>query len=228
VRLYNEGDIALKKGDLETAAKRWEAAYAECPSANLLYNLAQLYRKLGRNKEALALYESYLNDTANVPQTERETINARIDDLRKAIKQEEDNASKPPDGMKEPEGARAVQGEPLPQYREHDRPSWYSDTWGWVIAASGLVAVGVGGWMLVHASGLRDDADAETYSEERRASLADDADGYVLGGGIVLATGGALLVTGIIKLAAHDGEPRESRGVNVTAGIGWIGLEGRF
>lgn len=70
-----------------------------------------------------------------------------------------------------------------------------------------------GAWLLVDAANLRSDANTAPSQQETNA-LHDKADSRALSGTILAIGGGALVVTGIIKLAIHDPDPRPAPHAN--------------
>jgi tetratricopeptide (TPR) repeat protein len=64
-QLYATAQSQYAAGDLAGALVTMQRCYAVKPSANLLYNLAQLHRELSHCVEALDHYERYLNAAPN-------------------------------------------------------------------------------------------------------------------------------------------------------------------
>lgn len=99
--------------------------------------------------------------------------------------------------------------------------SWYRDPFGWGTTGAGVAVSGVGAWLLVNAAGLRSDANM-TASQQERSTLRDKADSRSLAGTILAIGGGALVVTGVIKLAVHDSDAAAS--TRVTVGVSPTGV----
>jgi len=121
-----------------------------------------------------------------------------------------------------PVGAKPVAAD------DRERVPWFKDTWGWVLAGTGVAVAGVGIGLLASASGLDDDADAET-DEGKRNDLRDSADSRRTMGSIIAPVGAALAVVGIVKLAWPNSRPASRRdATRVAIGMNWVGLEGSF
>jgi hypothetical protein len=104
---------------------------------------------------------------------------------------------------------------------------WYSDTFGWALASSGLAIAGVGLGLDLSASGLRDDAN-QTPNQQEQNALRDKADSRALAGTILAIGGGALLVTGIVKLAIHDHESVTPTTASIGVSPSGVFVFGRF
>ena len=111
--------------------------------------------------------------------------------------------------------------------------------WPFVLMGAGVVGAGVGAYFLVSAEDARDtvlNADRDDRGVITSVTLADateieeDANADATTGAVLLGVGGALLVGGVVWAVldgtseAVDGE----RSVDVTLGIGSVGLSGRF
>jgi tetratricopeptide (TPR) repeat protein len=84
------------------AAESFEKAFELKPDPALLYNAAQSHRLAGNKERALALYRNYLRLYAK--KDKRPEIEARIDELEKAIAHDKAIESRPPNTT-EPLGA---------------------------------------------------------------------------------------------------------------------------
>jgi tetratricopeptide (TPR) repeat protein len=79
-RFYEEGVALYRNQDFARALKAFRAAYAEDPSPNLLFNVAQCEFKLGNDEVAIAAYSEYL---AKWPDADnRREVVQRIEELR--------------------------------------------------------------------------------------------------------------------------------------------------
>ena len=84
---YSRGVGYYKSGQYEKAVEEFQAAYMLKPAPLLLFNLAQAHRQAGHNKQALDLYERYLNENPSSdlrPETEK-----YIAELKTALEAEE-------------------------------------------------------------------------------------------------------------------------------------------
>jgi uncharacterized membrane protein len=99
------------------AAENFEKAFELRPDGALLYNAAQAHRLAGNKERALALYKNYLRLYAKKEQ--HPEVQARIDELEKAIEHDKAIAAKPPNTTEPvagtaPEGAGASAAPPPP------------------------------------------------------------------------------------------------------------------
>jgi tetratricopeptide (TPR) repeat protein len=69
--LVLQGVKLFEQGDYQTAVERFEEAYARFPTPNILYNLAQGYRELGRDVAAIEAYERFVQEA---PGADAETL----------------------------------------------------------------------------------------------------------------------------------------------------------
>jgi tetratricopeptide (TPR) repeat protein len=76
------------------AAEFFEKAFELKPDPALLYNAAQAHRLAGNKERALALYQNLLRVYGN--KTKRSEVEARIDELKKAIDSDKAVANSPP------------------------------------------------------------------------------------------------------------------------------------
>src|SRR5512133_179368 len=65
--LLKDGARLYEKGALVPALEKFQAAYAEYPSAKLLFNIGQASRDLGRPVEAMTAFERFLVEDADAP-----------------------------------------------------------------------------------------------------------------------------------------------------------------
>jgi tetratricopeptide (TPR) repeat protein len=80
------------------------------------------------------------------------------------------------------------------------RANWYEDKWGWTVLASSVAVVAAGAGATFYAGSLEDDASGSSDLGERDR-LLDQSETYGLAGGVLLAAGAGLAVTGIVLLA---------------------------
>ncbi len=107
------------------------------------------------------------------------------------------------------------------------RDEWFEDKWGWVLTAGGVVVLGVGAAFMISASSLEDQGKSETDPAKAK-DLYDQSDSRRMIGGITLATGGAILIAGVVKLAWPADQRRVERRTRLEIGPGTIGLAGTF
>jgi tetratricopeptide (TPR) repeat protein len=78
-RLLTEGNAAAGDGDYLVALERFQAAYQKFKSPKILLNIGTMLRQLGRNVEAVAVYEAYQRDPGADP--------ARARDLQRILRE---------------------------------------------------------------------------------------------------------------------------------------------
>ncbi len=79
------------EGRYDDAAREMEAAYALKPLADLQYNLAQCYERLGRLADAAAAYEKYLAGKPGAD--DHSAVEQRVKNLRERLEQEKSGAA---------------------------------------------------------------------------------------------------------------------------------------
>jgi len=81
--LFLAGRVAFEEGRFEAAIRHFEASYELSQRAALLYNIAQCYDRLRRDRDAMEAFERYLQVS---PMAEnRSTVEARLRALRAAV-----------------------------------------------------------------------------------------------------------------------------------------------
>lgn len=87
--------------DYEAALSEFQAAYRLRQLPSLLYNIAQVHRKLGHAQEAIAYFERYLAVEPDVPREVRQQIDRHIASLR--VLRDAAEPVKPPEPSPPPE-----------------------------------------------------------------------------------------------------------------------------
>src|SRR5262249_31716474 len=118
---------------------------------SLLFNIAQCERQLGMKQDAIYAYRAYLRETGNAPN--RDEVNALIDSLEKAFKEEQVAKSKPPEGALEshispllppPEATKPPVVSQVVLPTKPERPA-HKKWWFWTAIGVGVAAaVGAG------------------------------------------------------------------------------------
>jgi tetratricopeptide (TPR) repeat protein len=85
---------AFALGHYAQAAEDFEKAFELRPEPALLYNAAQAHRLAGNKERALTLYQNYLRVYAKAGK--RTEIEARVEELKKAIEHDREVATSPP------------------------------------------------------------------------------------------------------------------------------------
>jgi hypothetical protein len=195
---FQQGNAHYKVRDFEQAVQEYKAGALIEPAAIFDYNLGQCYRQLARYEDAIWHYERYLHSGIATPQ-ETTVIKQWITQMKAELDQRA--RSTPPT---EP-ATLQLQPEPQPLAVRTSVEPWYNDAFGWSIAGVGVAIGAIGTGLLIDAARIRSDANSALSQQERNA-LDDKADTRSLAGGVFVAVGGGLLVTGIVKLAIHDHE----------------------
>lgn len=102
---YGRAQKLYERGQFEDSLRELETAYQLRPEVSLLYNLAQLHRKLGHRARALRYYELYLETAPQVEESVRTKINGYIKELRDepAAPDASPRGAPPPDASSAPE-----------------------------------------------------------------------------------------------------------------------------
>jgi hypothetical protein len=119
----------------EEAAKEMQVAYDLKPVADLQYNLAQCWERLGRLEDAAASYERYLAGRPDA--ADAKSVRARIENLRERARALAAGSAAPPP----PPPVEKVVFKTIVVYRETPPPPGRAARW----AAGGLWALAVAG-----------------------------------------------------------------------------------
>jgi len=167
--------------DYATAIAAFDAGYAIDPHPDFLYAKAQAQRLGGDCRGAIATYSAFIETTPPAKEADLARGNiARCETLLAA--------SRPP--PTEPTGSAVP---PRPE-EPVDRPGWYTDRAGLILAGGGVVALGLAALFVTRASSAADDAaNAGVLADWSNAHDAWQTDRVIAG----IATGvGAALVIG--------------------------------
>ncbi len=216
-------------GNYDEAIAEFERAYAASNSAAILFPWAQAERLRGNCRQAVDLYQRFIDSKPPTKQVEAATRNRKECEERlqstdavaaTIVPGEAGDVSAPepePEPVQEPEPEPEPPPPPPP-------PRWRTDAAGWTLLGVGAAATIAGGAVLGLAQRSEADAaDAPTYGDF--ADLKESAATQRIAGGVVLGVGAALLLAGVIRLALSgrtDARPQarvRPRG---------LGLEGRF
>ena len=91
---FDKATAAFALGKYPAAAENFEKAFELKPDPALLYNAAQAHRLAGNKERALTLYQNYLRLYAKA--VRRTEVEARVEDLKKAIERDRQLATSPP------------------------------------------------------------------------------------------------------------------------------------
>lgn len=132
-KLYTQGEQLFQAGQLEQAVVRFHEAYDALPRAELLLNIAQCYRGLGRPKQAIEWLERFLEDAPGHP------LRPAAERTLASLRASEPAPTPPPSLVPMPtvEPAAQVAQPPVPPAQSPPK------RWPWVVGiAAGVVAVG--------------------------------------------------------------------------------------
>ena len=186
--LFEQAERVYAAGDVERAVALLVEARALYPEPVLLYNLARAYETLGRLPDALDAYDRYLREAPDAP--DRGAIVARIAAIRQQLA----------------ERAR------LERERSRTSADGGPGALPWVVASTGVAAIGAGVTFGLLAQGARGDAAAdpihassvETF--EQGQTWATVANVLFAAGGVLAAAGVTWIVVAAVS-SDDDGEP---------------------
>lgn len=174
------------------------------------YNLGQCYRQLGQYTDAIWHYERFLKNGRPGAELHAfvtkflQQMHAELE--RKAMTQPPTEVAETGSPRAPLRGApSASRPDPAPSIVVRGDAQWYSDRIGWILVAGSGVGGGVAAYLLMRASGLREDAD-RTLDEDRRSGLRDASTTCRLVGTIVGIGSAGLIAAGMVKLAIHSDE----------------------
>jgi len=202
-RLVEEAERSYATGAYAEALLRFGEAYEVWGDANLLFNVAQCNRQLGRDAPALKAYRDFVRaapeNSPLLPEARRRIveIEARVEQARLAQVNEAARASQ-------------VQAASVPTSSSGARRG-HALRWAGIgvgLAGLGLLGGGIAPALLADGA-RRDMEDAAKMNAVFDPSLEDRRTGLVLTAGVVFGVGGALLVTAVSLLGV--GLSREAR-----------------
>lgn len=199
---FQRGNAHWKLGDFKQALAEYKAGALIEPAPVFLYNVAQCYRKLGNYDQAIWNYDRFLA-SGTAPPGLKAQIEKLIDDMKAEMQQRAKSAppAEPATMQPDPEPPAAQ-----PASIQKSVAPWHHDAFGWGLVGAGVAVGAVGAVLIADAASLRSDANTAP-SQEQQNALHDKADSRALVGTMLAIGGGAVLVTGIVKLAIHDREP---------------------
>ena len=214
LRSFDEAILEFKAGALIEPAPVFD------------YNLGQAYRQLGKYKDALWHYDRFLKYGQPTGKL-LDAVTRFMEEMRRQLANQaptmpatDASQSSPPPSVSrpatEPHRELVRQDAPAPRI-EHDSPR---DWVGWSLTGAGVIAAGAAGILFLRAGSLTDQANSEP-NVRSRDELRDQARTRNLLGAVIGIGGGALIVTGVIKLAIHP----HDRAVPSTAALD-IGVSG--
>lgn len=211
--LVEKGGELFRAEKWADARASWEEAYQLNPDPTLLFNIASTYRREGNNPKALEFYKKYL-EVAPANARFRPVAEEAILNVKEAI-----------DGKGKPEE---------PPAEVHHSSGGGNSVLRWTgvsLAAVGAVSLGFGIFQGLEARDLNDRLEALPENTEWTRDLQDDYDRGVslerqaiifsVIGGVAVAVGGGLFVTGLLD---RDGAEEKPIAVAPMLGNGRAGL----
>ncbi len=195
-RLFDEGSDLYAQGNYEKAIELWQKSYELSKEPLIFDNIAHAYERFGKPKEA---YDYLSKWRASAPESEHETLDARLSNLEDRIKKDE-QAEK-----ERLEKEKLAREEAERKRLEDAKPPLFPI----VLAAAGGALV-VGGVVVdIIAASKRPDKDSACRAAGDRLlcaaseqdaikssnTLAFIGDGLWIGGGIAAAVGLVLILT---------------------------------
>lgn len=213
--LVEKGGELFRAEKWAEARAKWEEAYQLNPNPTLLFNIASTYRREGDNPKALEFYKKYL-EVAPADARFRPVAAEAIVSVQQAL-DAKNNAEKPPAEVHRSSGGGGG-GTVL---------RWT----GVSLAAVGAVSLGFGIFQGLEARDLNDRLEALPENTEWTRDLQDDYDRgeslerqaiiFSVIGGVAVAVGGGLFVTGLLD---HGSEEERPVAVAPLVGRGRAGL----
>jgi tetratricopeptide (TPR) repeat protein len=217
----------------EKAVDEYKAGALIDPAPVFDYNLAQCYRQLHRYADAIWHYQRFIHESPETPE-HVDAAQKFITEMQAELNEKAmtEPPTEPADTTSQPKTPRESKMSAAPPPAAIAMPTqaiepWYDDAFGWGLAGSGLLAVGISGALFVDASGLDDDANHATTQSEAN-QLRDRANTRSLLGTAIGIGGAAIIVTGIVKLAIHPSAPASPTAWNVGASSNGIVVFGHF
>jgi tetratricopeptide (TPR) repeat protein len=222
-RRFDLAEEQYARGSYEEAYASYEAAYQAAPLPDFLFNMGQCQRKLGRPREALALYRRFLDSG---PSADRRAIVEGIvrdisvtlpEDIPPPVPHVDERPAPPP-----PRGETRTSG----RFRLR-APTW-------IAAGGAVVLLGVTGLFALQAQSGQDDLDALDCSREMDACLEakGDAQPWFLAQNLTLAAAGGALAVAVVLAILDAGASSETPAVTLApiAGprVAGLGAAGRF
>lgn len=229
-RAVTVGLAKYEAGEYRDAAALFLEAYAANPDANLLYNAARCYERLGENRKAIVRYQQFMA-TPDSDEHGRARANAALQRLEQAEFLALRKAPSDQSGALDTESNR-----------EAHASNTSSSGVPWFLMGVGTAALGAGAWSTYSgwelsqrvtsdpAFGDEDRVHPLTYSQAK--SLIESRDRRLTWGAVGLGLGGALIATSVIWWLVED-EPSadgESAALEISASARGASIvwEGRF
>ena len=221
-----------ERADYDRAIQYWRDAYEfDCTAHGVLINIASSYERKGDRASAIAALDAYLTRAPDAP--DAVTINERVQNLKNALKADEEKAKKPPP----PPPPASTPAPPAPPPPLWERPYGNAPL---ITVGAGGVAFAVGA--ILTPIGLSTITGAEKDCPTRTGCAPDVADRGNSGrtqatvGGVVMGLG-ALAIGGGLAWHFAFNKPVEIQAPaapsiqvapSVGAGFGGLSISGKF
>lgn len=199
----SQGNKLYRVREFEKAIEEYKAGAITDDAPVFAYNLGQCYRQLGKYEDAIWHYERFLS-RANPSGEFRVSVESFVTQMKN--EREHKAMSQPPTEPAPAASLPTASIVSLPTKSMASTEPWSADLIGWGMFGGGILAGGIGGYFLLNASDLNDQANAEPRSDVR-ALLRDKADSRQTVGLITSVAGLGLLTAGLVKLALYDHAP---------------------
>jgi tetratricopeptide (TPR) repeat protein len=223
IQAFDEGRKLYDLGHFEEAAARWERAYLECDSPQIIFNLAQAQRRAGHARRAIDLYERWLDLAPSASAAERADVEQKITTLEDSLLTERGRepgapaVAAPTPANRNPEPLTGAAPPPAQVRSPHvanrepwsgsaPLPVWYEDGWGWALAGTGTLVTSAGVVWLANGANAPNVAGSD-----------NQANAATLGGAVSAMFGVALLGAGVVKLLLVDRGVVRGRTANAPA-----------
>jgi tetratricopeptide (TPR) repeat protein len=229
------------RNQLDEAIAELKAGHAIDPHPEFLYALGQVHRKKGDCAEAVKYYQAFVD--AGPPAHQVAMARDLIDKCKRAAEPPRKEAAppplivpdaetpQPPATLKPPTPAPPPPPPPSVEAPHVEPPAiqrgpmpWYRDWLGDALTGAGLIALTVGGVVVLDAQGKIDDAQ-HTYGNYAMAREGD-AEGQRTMGTVVMGLGGALVAGGVLRYWLHPSSSESEVAVSLSPGM--LFLAGRF
>jgi hypothetical protein len=243
--LFAEGNQHYNLGEFTQALDKYKLAYRVKPLPAFQFNIAQCHRKLGQNKEAIAMYQAYLVDVPDAPN--KAMVDSLIEESKKALAEQtaadsahererlatERKKAEEARKIKEAEAAAKAETAKAEQARiaaERERDKSYNRhparTFMLVTGALGLATIGAGAYFGVQARNAQrsfDDAGCGDptmlLGQAALATCMDDRDRgqkNAFLSNVLLGSGGAVLLTSALVFIIDPGNVERPNGPRVS------------
>lgn len=232
---FKRGNVLYDLQRYVEAAKEYEEAFESKDDPVFLFNIGQAYRRAGKNIEAIGSYKAYLRRSPNA--TNRQEVEARIEEMQKQAQDQLRTKEKPPVGPITTSPEESIRPgslwkmTALPVNKEvsleKDRPAKHMVT-GWLLGGGGILTCLVGGLLAIGTVDYEKQATRAT-SLSQQQDMLDAANRYKIASTVIIANGVGSVVTGVIWLAiaAKKGPVKAIvPGLNFTGGSAVLTLGG--